>query len=315
MIRKTVCAAAASLLLLAAAAPDTDQPLWRATHGLLIGIARAGNRLVAVGDRGHVLLSDNNGTSWRLAKSPADELLTDVIFPMPAEGWAVGQDETILHSVDAGQSWTQVHFVPNADQNLFSIVSIAPGHLLASGAYNLMLETEDGKTWKDEKLADLDDDYHLNCAAARGDDVLITGESGHAFLRHAGAWAKIPVPYDGSQFGCLVGADGSLYSFGLRGSLFRQAPGAAAWSRIDTGGPRPIFGGVILPDGKLALVGGNGLALLFDPGSGKITTLHTGTDAALSGIVQAQDGKLVIVGDDGVHIVDPGSATGQDPGL
>ena len=132
-----------------------------------------------------------------LRKSPADELLTDVIFPMPAEGWAVGQDETILHSVDAGQSWTQVHFVPNADQNLFSIVSIAPGHLLASGAYNLMLETEDGKTWKDEKLADLDDDYHLNCAAARGDDVLITGESGHAFLRHAGAWAKIPVPYDG----------------------------------------------------------------------------------------------------------------------
>ena len=70
MIRKTVCAAAASLLLLAAAAPDTDQPLWRATHGLLIGIARAGNRLVAVGDRGHVLLSDNNGTSWRLAKKP-----------------------------------------------------------------------------------------------------------------------------------------------------------------------------------------------------------------------------------------------------
>ncbi|MEJ0047962.1 MAG: YCF48-related protein [Rhodospirillales bacterium] len=96
-----------------------------------------------------MLLSDDEGGTWRAAKTPTDELLAAVIFPTPREGWIVGQDELVLHSTDAGETWTQQHMTANADQTLFTIVSIAPNHLFTSGAYDLILETEDGATWKE----------------------------------------------------------------------------------------------------------------------------------------------------------------------
>jgi photosystem II stability/assembly factor-like uncharacterized protein len=299
-----------------AAAPlDTDQPIWRATHGLLLGIARAGGRLVAVGNAGMVLLSDDEGKTWRMARSPTDELLTAVIFPTPAQGWAVGQDGEVLHSGDGGESWVQQHLSAGSDQALFTVVSLTDQHLLASGAYNLILETQDGgATWKDSKIDNLDDDYHLNCAVARGDDIMITGEAGHAFIRYAGAWTQVKLPYDGSQFACLLGPDGSFYSFGLRGSAFKIQPGDTQWSRIDLAEPYSIFGATNLANGTMALVGSNGLILLLDPATGQSTQLPAPTDKALSGVVEGQGGRLITVGDDGVHLIDPPSAPVQ-PGV
>jgi photosystem II stability/assembly factor-like uncharacterized protein len=306
---------AASLLAGAAhAAPapsETDTPIWRAEHGLLLGLAHAGTRIVTVGNAGHILLSDDQGATWRLAKSPTDELLTAVVFPTPSEGWAVGQDETILHTADGGQSWAQQHIKADADQALFSVISLSPGHLFASGSYNLILETLNGADWTESKIPNLDDDYHLNCAINRGDDIMVTGEAGHAFIRYAGAWTPMKLPYDGSQFACLLGPDGSFYSFGLRGTAFRALPGAKDWTKLDSGTQRSFFGATNLANGKMALVGSNGLVELLDPATGKMTTLPSPTGATLSGVIEAKDGKLIIVGDDGVHLVDP-AVTAED---
>ena len=49
-------------------APATKSPL--APRTLLNGLARAGDRLVAVGQRGHALYSDDLGTSWKQADVP-----------------------------------------------------------------------------------------------------------------------------------------------------------------------------------------------------------------------------------------------------
>jgi photosystem II stability/assembly factor-like uncharacterized protein len=293
------------------AAPDTDTAIWRAQHGLLLGVARAGTRVVAVGTAGHVLLSDDEGVTWRLVPSPTDELLTSVVFPTPKEGWAVGQDETVLHSTDAGETWSRQYLKPAADQVLFTVISLGPGHLFSSGSYNLILETQDGgTTWKESKIDNLDDDYHLNCAVNRGDDVMVTGEAGHAFLRSAGAWTPMKLPYNGSQFACAVGNDGSFYSFGLRGTAFRALPGAKDWTKIETGTQRSFFGAAPMSNGRIALVGGNGLTEILDTATGKMTALPEPTAQTLSGVIESKDGKLIIVGDDGVHLVDPASAAG-----
>jgi photosystem II stability/assembly factor-like uncharacterized protein len=292
-------------LLVFAAAADTDQPLWRAEHGPLLAVSRAGDRLVAVGDRGIVLLSDDEGKHWREVQSGTDELLTGVIFTTPKDGWAVGQDATILHSTDAGASWQLQHAKPGSDTALFSIAAIAPQHLMATGAYALALETQDGAQWSAVSLPGMDEDYHLNCVAVRGEDLVIAGEAGHAFLRHDGAWRAIPVGYDGSQFGCLTGPEGRIYSFGLRGSLFVLAQDAAKWQRIDTGVAQSFFGGTNLANGHVALVGGNGFVALLDPASGALTRLHSATSSTLSGVAETPDHTLIVVGDDGVHSVDP----------
>ena len=312
----SLLASSASAAPSAPAASATDQPLWRATHGVLLAVTRAGNRLVAAGDRGNILLSDDQGMSWSLARSGTDALLTSLTFTSPQEGWAVGQDSTILHSKDAGAHWTTQMNDAGHDQALFSVASLGAGHLIASGAYALLLESENaGASWTPIKLQNLDEDYHLNCVLARGPDVVVTGESGHAFVRHGTAWTPMPVPYEGSQFGCLLDRVGDIYSFGLRGSLFVSAAPAAgaaglpAWKRIDVGEQRSIFGGTLLANGFLALVGSNGLAMLFDPQTGTKRLLPPPSGGTLSGVAEAPDGKWVVVGDDGVHVVDPAATS------
>lgn len=78
----------------------------RTTSSLLLDITKAGNRLVAVGDQGVILLSDTDGQQWQQAAVPTSVMLTAVTFVTDSEGWAVGHDGVLLHTVDAGVSWT-----------------------------------------------------------------------------------------------------------------------------------------------------------------------------------------------------------------
>lgn len=73
----------------------------------LVDVAAAGNRMVAVGQRGHILYSDDAGKTWRQASVPVSSDLTAVYFPTPTQGWAVGHDGVVLHSSDTGATWVK----------------------------------------------------------------------------------------------------------------------------------------------------------------------------------------------------------------
>lgn len=77
----------------------------RASSSLLLDVTNAGERLVAVGDQGVILLSDDQGVSWRQAASPVSSMLTAVSFSDARQGWAVGHDGVIVHSQDGGEQW------------------------------------------------------------------------------------------------------------------------------------------------------------------------------------------------------------------
>ena len=76
-----------------------------ASKSLLLGLASAGDRIVAVGERGHILYSDNVGDSWTQAKVPTRQMLTAVHFVDERRGWSVGHDGLVLVSDDGGASW------------------------------------------------------------------------------------------------------------------------------------------------------------------------------------------------------------------
>ena len=78
-----------------------------AATGLFNGLAQAGKRAVAVGQRGHVVYSDDAGRTWVQAKVPVSSDLVAVTFPTPSQGWAVGHDGVVLHSADAGATWVR----------------------------------------------------------------------------------------------------------------------------------------------------------------------------------------------------------------
>src|SRR5271154_2331091 len=78
----------------------------------LLDAQRVGTRIVAVGDRGYIIISDDRGTTWRRAKAPAAPMLTGVDFLDAQQGIAVGHDSVILVTRDGGETWTQQFSAP-----------------------------------------------------------------------------------------------------------------------------------------------------------------------------------------------------------
>jgi photosystem II stability/assembly factor-like uncharacterized protein len=78
-----------------------------AAKSLLNGVATAGKRVIAVGQRGHIVYSDDGGKTWVQAKVPVSSDLVALAFPTPEKGWAVGHDGVVLHSADSGATWTR----------------------------------------------------------------------------------------------------------------------------------------------------------------------------------------------------------------
>lgn len=81
------------------------RPTDLAPERLLTDADRAGDRIVAAGERGHIIYSDNGGESWTQGEVPVSVTLTGVDFGTETHGWAVGHSGVVLHSADAGQTW------------------------------------------------------------------------------------------------------------------------------------------------------------------------------------------------------------------
>src|SRR3989344_304981 len=71
-------------------------------RAVLLAAAAAGQRLVAVGERGVVALSDDRGVTWQQAACPVSVSLTMVRFADERHGVAVGHGGTGLTTSDAG---------------------------------------------------------------------------------------------------------------------------------------------------------------------------------------------------------------------
>ena len=78
-----------------------------AIRNQLVDVTQVGKRLIAVGQRGHIVYSDDFGQTWQQASVPLSADLLAVYFPTSTDGWAVGHSGVVLHSSDAGATWTK----------------------------------------------------------------------------------------------------------------------------------------------------------------------------------------------------------------
>jgi photosystem II stability/assembly factor-like uncharacterized protein len=307
MVRTLTAFVFAALLTVAVGTAQAAGPDAKATArphvSLMLGIARIGDRLIAVGERGSVLLSDDSGNTWRSAPTGSEATLTHITVVGPKSAYAVGWDATILRTDDAGESWVKQHEDTSQDNGLFAVVGLPDGRALAGGTYGLFYETEDGKSWKDLHNDTLDPDAHTNALVTpTANRILLAGEAGSLYLSEdAGkAWKHLDFPYKGSLFGALaLGADDWLV-FGLRGHAFRTQDAGAHWVSLPTDTPVGLMGGAVLTDGRVVLVGSGGAVVVSDAGVTRFSALPQPQHQTLSEVVQAPDGSLVAVGDAGI---------------
>jgi len=312
----------------------------RAEHAVLLAVTRAGDRLVAVGERGIVLLSDNNGVSWRQARAvPSSVALTAVSFVNGGEGWAVGHAGVILHSADGGETWSkqldgslaaqlelksaqalpgsdpqaaqrrlsaaQRLVADGADKPFLSVYFADPQHGLVVGAYGLAMLTDDaGAHWRSVGN-ELDNPGGMHLYAILGDpqSVMIVGEQG-VLLRGpelGKAFSRVQSPYHGTWFGAVRVAPGQDLIFGLKGNAYRLEDGSQ-WQSVETEERSSLTSGKKLADNSLVLVSEGGrLMQSIDQGRHFQMLSVAGLDgSSITDVTQAADGALVLTGPRGI---------------
>jgi photosystem II stability/assembly factor-like uncharacterized protein len=298
--------------------PAEIEPL--AASSLLLDLAFAGQRMVAVGERGHVLLSDDQGVTWRQAKSvPTRVLLTAVFFVDAEYGWAVGHDETILNTADGGETWTRSHFAPEAQQPLLDLWFANRVSGIAVGAYGAYFTTNDGgRHWSSAKFSppqefsstganeeDVPQDYHLNRIVGVGNRLYVAAEGGKLYRSddRGATWRMLPSPYEGSFFGLVPIRGEGLLAFGLRGNLFRSADAGETWHTLESRTTAMLTDGIAVNDIRV-VIGGLAGVLLVSSDAGETFKLTQQDDRkGISALLPGPAGAIVVAGEGGVRTI------------
>lgn len=269
----------------------------KAIGGVFTGLTYAGQRLVAVGQRGHIFYSDDNGVRWHQAEVPVSSDLVAVHFPSPTQGWAVGHDGIVLHSDNSGETWKRQldgrqvgqimleHFQRQVGQQTNDALLVEAQRMVDEGAdkpfldvwfandktgyivgaFNLIFRTEDGgRSWV--PLMDRTDNpgaLNLYGIRAIGDDLFIVGEQGLVLKLDSATqrFINIPTPYSGSYFG-ITGKPGSVLVYGLRGNVYRSVDHGVNWDKVELGLSSSITASTITADGRIILVSQAGHVLV-----------------------------------------------------
>lgn len=302
------------------AAPAYSIESTAASSRLLLDVVRAGERLITVGDRGHILYSDDEGQQWLQARVPTQQLLTAVYFVDDRYGWAVGHDALILATRDGGATWARQYDDLEHEAPLLDIWFKDRNHGYAVGAYGMLLETFDGgNDWQriDERI-DNEDGFHLNAISAVGDaGIFIVGEMGLMFrsVDWGQSWETIEGPYQGSLFGIVAGQQPRhLLVFGLRGHIFRSTDFAESWDevKVQTDSGQLEYGlanGSLLDNGDVLIVGHSGTVLRSTDAGLSFSVSNRADRASLTGVIAGAQGGLILVGQNGIHLTD---ANGDD---
>lgn len=282
----------------------------RSIHSLLLDVTRAGNRLVAVGEYGYVLYSDDRGEHWRQASVPVRVTLTSVVFPSPDQGWAVGHDAVILHSRDGGVSWTK------------QLDGTKTGEILLAGAQGWTKKVQqqievEGAT--DELIAGLEAaemaideaQFEIEEGPRRPlldvwfkdvDHGFAVGAFGYFFTTSDGGktWvdnsSTIPNP-DLLNLNSIVGlSDATMLIAGELGLLLRSADGGKSWQTLALDYEGTLFGVYPVPEqNEVFLLGLRGNVFHSSDRGLTWTGLATPLRGSLFGMA-TMDNKTVMVG-------------------
>ncbi len=315
--RRLLCAAALALLAAAARSQEAAAPAElkqlparasrHADSEMLLAAARAGDRLVAVGDHGTIVLSDDGGRTFRQARSvPTRVTLNSVSFADRENGWAAGHWGTSLRTADGGETWTLQRTDTSVDRPLFAIHALDATHVVAAGLWSLVVVSDDaGARWEEVRLPAPPDggraDRNLFGAFSEGNTLYLVAERG-LVLRSADSgrtWSYGATGYRGSLWTGVALKDGILLVGGLRGTIYRSADAGRTWHAVDSPTRSSITGFAETSEGIVA-VGLDGVVLVSRDRGLTFSAGQRDDHTALTAVVANPLGKPVAFSKAGV---------------
>lgn len=301
---------------------------------VLLAATQAGKRLLAVGERGLVVFSDDAGKTWQQAKQvPVSTTLTSVRFFDSENGLAVGHGGAILLTQNAGESWQLVaqgsklaslaqtvaqareaegdkrapQMIREAellindgpDKPLLDIMMLGGKKAAVVGAYNLFFVTADGGfTWT-SLLDRLNNPKakHIYVARSHGDTWMLAGEQG-LLLRSTDAgrsFQTLKSPYEGSWFTLANTPNGEWILAGLRGNVFYSNDAGNSWRNVDGAPPVSFISSVTLSDGSVMLANQAGEIFITRAG-GRLQVIASPALPPVSQALMVEGGEILTVG-------------------
>ena len=291
-----------------AAAPAVEYatPSKLAEKDLLLSATMAGTRMIAVGEFGHVIHSDDGGKTWVQAKSvPTQVTLTSVYFLNDKIGYAGGHDTTVIKTEDGGDTWTLAYHNVQAQSPIMTVFFEDENHGFAMGAFSFVIETKDGgKTWAQRELVTGDnEDSHLNKAFATKDGtILVAAEFGKVFRStdKGATFAVVNSGYEGSFWGGMNLKNGSALVFGMRGNVYRTDDDGVTWKKINSGTDKSVSGGWELDNGTVVLVGLQGYVGYSTDGAQNFTEVTRADRLGYAAVLPGSDSTISVFGEPGV---------------
>lgn len=304
----------------------------------LMSVAHAGERLVAVGMRGLIAVSDDNGKTWTQISAPVRSDLLGLSFPTASEGWAVGHDGVVLHTADGGKTWSKqfdgrmaatmliqnyrtriaagdAALQPYLDQltlnyragpslPLLDVMFRDTLHGIAVGPFGMAIATDDGGTTWVPILERIEnpDFLHLDAIREVAGNVYIAGEKGSVYRLDpdTGKFHRVETGYAGSFFG-LTGNDDVLLAYGLRGTIYRSVDRGATWSALQSPLHGTITSATYVPQrNEFVFVSAAGEIAVADESAQVLRLLNASRPTVITGVQATADGTLVLSGLDGV---------------
>ena len=307
-------------------------------RAVLLGAARAGSRIVAVGERGIVIVSDDEAQHWQQANVPVSVTLTAVAFADKGHGYAVGHGGTVLGTVDGGHSWKRLLdgrriaevmqaaakasgdaaalksaerlSADGPDKPLLDMLAFDAKRVLVVGAYGIALFTEDGgATWNSWR-ARLDNpkEFHLYAVRQRGTRIVVAGEQGLVLqsLDGGASFKRLSVPYAGSFFTAELPDDRTIVVAGLRGNVWRSTDGGASWVQVASPAPVSITASAPREGGELLFANQAGMVLGLRDGA--LKPLNAAPLPPVNFVLPLDRARLLALTVQGLQLIDFRSA-------
>jgi photosystem II stability/assembly factor-like uncharacterized protein len=296
-----------------------DTPALTTSKGpesLLIDIAKAGDRLVTVGERGHIIYSDDKGLTWQQASVPVSVLLTAVSFVDDSHGWAVGHSGVVLHTTDSGHSWVEQFDGNQANKMVITQVEKRIERLnqrLDSASEeeqaDIEFEIEEASFSLDDARMDAEvgaSKPFLDVLFSSRNEGFAVGAYGYFFKTKDGGmtWenygSRIENP-DRFHLNAITRIkSGALFIVGEAGVMFRSTDGGESWETLESPYSGSLFGVAGTNERNVVMVLGLRGHLYRSQDAGDTwKQIDAGTESTLMSAAINQAGDISIVGNSG----------------
>lgn len=267
----------------------------------IIGLAgdNSGQHLLAYGDDGIILVSNNAGKNWHLNKTEIPIPLNTAVFNETTQQWRIaGQAGTIIESDADGNNWTKTPFP--SSKTIIKLLPAEAGDIAIGEDGLLALQKKNSRDWQllehplDESFTDIiaANSNRYIVSTINGKIILLDMTSQKIEIIDTGHTGYISKLLFNQQHQTLIATTAN-------GDILLSDDGGTLWAPVATGKPYLSALAASKNGAYVFAAGDDGCVLVSDNGGRTWRTLTLPIAANLEGIVNTQGAQWVAYGEHG----------------